>query len=62
MTRIRLSAHPLPGLALVEQARRARQTSADRTAARHPADGRGEYAEAKPEGASRTARARAAAA
>ena len=59
MARIRLSTQPLPGLALVEQARRARQTLAARNDTR-PQD-RGEHALVKPDALSATARVRAAA-
>ena len=59
MTRIRLSAHPLPGQALVGQARRARQAAAGRADAWQAADNRGDGARAKPDSASRPAQARA---
>ena len=59
MARIRLSAQPLPGLALVEQARRARQALAARNDTR-PQD-RGEHVLANHDAISATARVRAAA-
>ena len=51
MAGVVLSAHPLPGLALVEQARHARQALANRNDMRPRAEDRGEYVLAKPEGA-----------
>ena len=60
MARIRLSARPLPGLALIEQARRARQSLADRNDTQP--QNRGEHARAKPDAVATTARVHAAAA